>query len=64
MQEHHQQLKVRLAPDLKQWVVARALRNSRSINAEIAHTLRLLMERHAAGGLRAKSTAIREKMDR
>jgi hypothetical protein len=45
MTEAHLQLKIRLPADIKEWALARATRNFRSLTSEIAHTLKLAMER-------------------
>jgi hypothetical protein len=45
MAEVHLQLKIRLSAEIKEWASARAARNFRSLTAEIAHTLKLAMER-------------------
>jgi hypothetical protein len=39
------QLKIRLSPEIKEWASVRATRNFRSLTSEIAHTLKLVMER-------------------
>ena len=39
------QLKIRLPAEIKDWASARATRNFRSLTSEIAHTLKLAMER-------------------
>jgi hypothetical protein len=45
MTDANLQLKIRLPPEIKEWVSARAARNYRSLNSEIAHTLKMAMER-------------------
>jgi hypothetical protein len=45
MVDAHLQVKIRLPPEIKEWASARAARNFRSLTSEIAHTLKLAMER-------------------
>jgi hypothetical protein len=39
------QVKVRLSSEIKEWASARAARNFMSLTSEIAHTLKVAMER-------------------
>jgi len=45
MTEAHLQLIIRLTAEIKEWASERADRNFRSLTSEIAHTLKLAMER-------------------
>ena len=51
MIEAHLQVKIRLSPEIKEWVSVQATRNYRSLTSEIAHTLKLAMERDFVEGI-------------